>query len=119
MIETSSTDLRIELAKKYDLASRLADMLKVSKDSPKISKIVLISIDRILAVSDYILDEDKNPRFCFELSGGLDIWEQLQLTPNVEIFSLSQKLLKDHYPDGEEIIQNPSNDMDGDVKISF
>lgn len=73
MIETSSTDLRIELAKKYDLASRLADMLKVSKDSPKISKIVLISIDRILAVSDYILDEDKNPRFCFELSGGLDI----------------------------------------------
>lgn len=73
MIESSSTELRIVLVKKYNLAARLADMLKLSKDSPKLSKIVLISIDKILSVSNYILDEDENPRVCFELAGGVDI----------------------------------------------
>lgn len=62
-------------------------------------------------------DSNDNPRVIFEQEGGVDIWEFLQQTPNVEIFSIAQKLLKTYYPEGEDYIVE--QEMNTDEKIMF
>lgn len=81
------------------------------------SSAILILVSVCKVIFEIESNSDENPRVVFEQEGGVDIWEFLQQTPNVEIFGLAQKLLKDHYPDGEDYIVE--QEMNTDEKIMF
>lgn len=117
-IECSAVETRIEIIKKYDLCSIIAKMIRESKDNTRINKITLICADKLLSTHEFFpKDSDDNPRVAFEIAGGVDICETLQQAPNVEIYSLCQKLLKQYYPDGEDIVVE--QEMSEDEKLQF
>jgi len=78
-------------------------MLRESTNQVKLIKILIVSINQLLNTSTHFLENSHDePRYAFQWEGGVDIVEDLQKTPNTEIFAITQKLLKEHYPDGEE-----------------
>lgn len=103
LIEKIGTEKRIELIKKHKLIKLVTHMLQESTSQVKVIKILLICINKLLKTSIYFVDNcPDEPRYAFQCEGGVDIIEDLQKTPNTEIFSLTQKLLKEHYPNSEE-----------------
>lgn len=116
-IETANPEMRITLIRDYNITSRLVYMLKEATTTPKILKICLISTMKILDLSQYFENQkEHDPRETFEVEGGVDVCEHLQTSPNTEIFTLAQRLLKTHYPHGEEEVLGKVED---DAKIMF
>lgn len=57
-------------------------------------------------------DDEENPIVIFQYAGGNEVLEDLQLQPNVEIFSLAKKLLEQFYPGGEHELQKYGDNME-------
>lgn len=96
-VEMSNVDQRIELIKDKNLTARVAMMLKECKQNPKITKIVLICVEKVLDCSKFFPNKaNDNPRITFELEGGIETLEELQSSPNIEVFSIAQKIVINH-----------------------
>lgn len=94
LIETAGMELRIELTREYDLGKKLANMLKQVTNVPKLWKIVLFSIEKIMQIEEFFQETSEfHPIYSFDLAGGIDCLHDLELGPNTEIFSVSQKIL--------------------------
>ena len=89
-------------------------MLKDFKEVVKITKILLLAIGKLLATDQYFPKScGMSPLYIFESEGGIDLLEDFQKSPNVDIFSTSQTILKKFYPGGEEV----NNDMDTEIRF--
>lgn len=89
------------MIREHEVIKKLVAMLKESKTNTKVLKVVILCIDKLLKTDPWFVN-DEGPRLTFETEGGVDILEDLQTSPNTEIFSLCQRVLKEHYPEGEE-----------------
>lgn len=119
-IESVTQEERIDMIRKHNIMYYYTNALRDTKTFPKICKIVLLSIGRLLdTYSFFPEDSNQDPRVAFENHGGVEICEDLQLVPNVEIFSLSQNLLKKYFPNGEEMPLSKLEEMEDDGRIEF
>ena len=96
-IESSSIELRIQIEKKYTISKYIAMMLTTAQDNTKMQKIIIITLNKILDIDEYIIGES-GPKATFQEFGGVDTLENLQTKPNLDIFSLSKDTLQRHYP---------------------
>ena len=119
-IEAFTQEERIDMIRKHNIIYYYTNLLKESKTHPKTCKIVLLSLGKLLDTYSFFPENStEEPRLAFETNGGIEICEDLQLVPNVEIFSLSQNLLKKYFPDGEEQQLSKIEDMEDDGRLDF
>lgn len=119
-IESLTQEERIDMIRKHNMMYYYSNVLKESKSHPKTCKIVLLSVGKLLDTYAFFPESsDEDPRLMFDHYGGIEICEDLQLVPNVEIFSLSQSLLKKYFPDGEEMPLSKLEEMEEDGRLEF
>ncbi|CAI2364503.1 unnamed protein product [Moneuplotes crassus] len=111
------TDIRIEVIKNHGFISFMFNLLKEAKSFGKLPETILLSISNLLSTHTFFLEnDDKHPLFEFQSIGGIEHLEDLQTLPNVNIFSLSNKILKTFYPNGEEEEMYNKEDIEPEVE---
>ena len=103
LVEKSDTEVKIKLIREKDLVRLLVAMIREAQKETRIVEIVLVATEKLLVTAMQFEDNDnQHPLYKFQEEGGCDLLEDLQQTPNVSIFALSQRILKHHFPGGEE-----------------
>lgn len=103
LIEKTELENKLKLIKEKEVIRLFVEMIKESQKDTRIVEIVLVSIEKLLSTAQHFQGNDQaHPLFSFQEEGGCELLEQLQTTPNVNIFALSQRILKTHYPGGDE-----------------
>ena len=95
-IESCTAELRIQIEKKHTISKYIAMMLNTAKGNAKIERIIIICLDKILEIDDYIVG-DSGPIVAFQEFGGVDLLEDLQIRPNLDISSSSKNILQKYY----------------------
>ena len=102
VIESSNEETKIDLIKD-EIISKIIRLMKEWINNVKLVKLLLISVGKLLEISKYYPETSTtNPKYVFEIEGGIDLLESFQGSPNVAVFATSQNLLKRFYPGGEE-----------------
>ena len=106
-----------------DIIIFVIDTLNNWTNNTRMTKILLIIIDKILKTKDKFGENDeKHPIYQFEINGGIEALGRFADMQNVEIFNLSQNILKYHFPEGEEVTQDIEKEPEyesEDVSIEF
>lgn len=102
-INICDDDAKVELIKNKFM-TQFTDILKQSKNNAKMLKLVLLSLDKMLSTSSKFSSNDEdNPIYCFEMQEGVETLEDFLNLPNVQIFTLSQQILRKYFPNGEDV----------------
>lgn len=120
-INICDDDSKVELIKK-NFVGNFVDILNQTKNNVRMLKIALICLQKLLQAKYKFADNDQfNPVYCFEMKGGVEILESLTLLPNVEVFNLANSILKEQFPNGEEVINEieKEDNYSDDANIEF
>mmetsp|Transcript_12859 Transcript_12859/g.12849 ORF Transcript_12859/g.12849 Transcript_12859/m.12849 type:complete len:102 (+) Transcript_12859:836-1141(+) len=101
----------MDLVSKYSILTLLNIILKESQTQGKLMEAILTAISRILDTAKHFQQDDPfHPLFNFQSEGGTDILEELQHSPNVQIFTLASNIIKTHYSteDEGEVFSEPN-----------